>query len=265
MDKNLNVYKVALVSICINQPYWQYIDRMVLTAKKFFLKGHDVDYIVWSDMPSNNCGAKIIPTPPTEWPLPTLMRYHLFLQEEELLRQYDYVFFCDADMVFVARVGDEILGDGLTAAKHPMYAVNKIFVPPYEPNPNSSAYVKMPGRILIDGVPKFEPVYAAGGFQGGRTDDFIKAMKVMVDNINKDFSNNYTARWNDESHWNKYLYDNPPSVVLSPSYVYPDSLNKSYYQKVWGRNYVPRLVTVTKSFSLSKGGGDNLQQTLKNL
>jgi len=112
---------------------------------------------------------------------------------------------------------------------------------------------------------EFQPLYAAGGFQGGRTEDFIRAMKVMKERIDTDFANNYIARWNDESHWNKYLYENPPSVVLNPSYVYPDSLNRAYYQKLWGRNYVPKLITLTKPFSLSKDGGAGLQATLKNI
>lgn len=89
-------------------------------------------------------------------------------------------------------------------------------------------------------------------------------MKVMRDMIDKDFSeNNYIPIWNDETAWNKYLFLNPPSVVLNPSYVYPDSLNTAYYQRVWGRNYVPRLITLTKKFSLSKEGGVGLQQVLK--
>src|SRR3990167_9224405 len=32
-----------------------------------------------------------------EWPLPTLFRYHTFLQQEEKLAEYDYIFYCDID------------------------------------------------------------------------------------------------------------------------------------------------------------------------
>lgn len=260
--------KVALVSICLNKPYWQYIVPMFQSAEKFFLKGHEVNFIVWSDMlPESVTGIKVIPTEPFEWPLPTLYRYHLFLKQEELLRDYDYVFYCDADMEFVSPVGDEILGEGLTGAQHPMYATRIEYIPPYEPNKESTAFIPRPGRVLTDdnGKKRFEPLYFAGGFQGGRTDDFIKAMKVMKDNIDKDFSRNYIAIWNDETHWNKYLFDNPPAVVLSPSYIYPDSLNRAYYQRVWGKNHVPKLITITKPFSLSQEGGLHVQQASKNL
>ena len=70
-------------------------------------------------------------------------------------------------MVFANYVGDEILGEGLTAALHPMYSLRHNFNAPYEPNPESAAYVP------------FYNTYYAGGFQGGKSAEFIKAMKEM--------------------------------------------------------------------------------------
>lgn len=245
-------YKVALVCICLNQPYWEYAKRMIESAHQHFLKDHEVDFILWSDMPdTESYGALVIPTQPVEWPYPTLLRYDLYLNEEVRLREYDYVFHCDIDMLFVGEVGDEILGEGLTAAQHPMYALRPEYQAPLEPNPHSTAYIK---------YPKY---YFAGGFQGGKTKDFIEAMKVMKKNIETDLAHNYIARWNDESHWNKYLFDVPPSVVLSPSYIYPDSLIQEYYLKVWGVEYPPKLMTITKKFSLSKEGGDAIAKFLQ--
>ncbi len=261
-----NVYRVAVVTICLNAEYWPYLGKMVESAKKFFLKGHQVDYFTWSDMPKDQLqGIKVFPTPPMTWPIPTLKRYHLFLQQEKLLEEYDFIFYIDADMLFVSRVGEEVLGDGLTSAQHPMYALAPKYFPPYEPDKDSSAYIPRPSRITEkDGKKRMEPLYWAGGFQGGRADSFIKAMKVMKGWIDKDFTEkSYIAIWNDESHWNRYLFENPPSITLSPSYVYPDSLIKAYYIPIWGRNYVPKLVTLTKPFSLTKEGGVALNQLLR--
>jgi len=260
-----NKYKVALICICLNKQYWEYLPPMVESAKKFFLKGHDVDFIAWTDMPKENpLGVKVIPTEPFQWPLPTLHRYTLFLREEELLKTYDFIFYVDADMKFCSRINDEILGD-LVGAVHPMYYIRPNYNPPYEPNEKSTAFIPRTGRVIIeDGKKRFQPLYFAGGFQGGSSEAFIKAMKVMKQNIDDDFAkNNYIAIWNDESHWNKYCFENPPNVVLNPSYIYPDSLINAYYRKVWGRNFVPKLITLTKKFSLSKDGGANIQQTLK--
>ncbi len=263
MAQNINRYRIAIVCICLNEHYWPYVGPMIESARRFLLKGHDVDFLLWTDMPKDTkIDAKIIPTEPFQWPLPTLYRYHLFLREEELLKEYDYVFYVDADMKFVSRVGDEILGD-LVGAQHPMYAIRKDYVPPYEPNEKSTAYIPRTGRVVHK---RFEPLYFAGGFQGGRSENFIQAMKVMKERIDKDFTDNgYIAIWNDESHWNRYCFENPPTVVLNPSYIYPDSLINTYYRKVWGRNYVPKLMTLTKKFGLSKEGGANIQQTVKNL
>lgn len=255
--------------ISLNEPYWSFVKPCIDSLRKFFLRGHDLDFILWSDMPKEmglTMGAKVIHTEPHTWPIPTLMRYHLFLREEKLLEEYDFVFYCDADMKAVNRIGDEVLGN-LVGVSHPMYKIRKEYVPPYEPNEKSTAFIPRPGRVITEnGKKRYEPLYFAGGFQGGRSDIFIKAMKEMKEMIDKDFmENNYISIWNDEGHWNRYCFNNPPTVVLDPSYCYPDSLINSYYRKVWGRNYVPKLVTITKKFSLTKQGGNNLVETLKQL
>ncbi len=297
-------YKVAMVFICLNPLYWEYGKQMVDTARTFFLPGHDTDFLFWTDIPENpeevrekmtkamkergvifddpqnitnfnnavegvvalrgQKDIQIFPIESIEWPMPTLLRYNLFLQQEEKLKEYDYVFYCDVDMKFVNVVGDEILGEGLTSAQHPMYALRKEYWPPYEPNPDSQAYIPRPGKVvIIDGKPRFMPLYYAGGFQGGKTELWIQSMRDMRTMIDKDLSKNYIPIWNDESIWNKYLFENPPSIVLTPSYIYPDSLIEEYYMKLWGCNYTPKLVTITKWFSLSKAGGEHIQEVIK--
>lgn len=296
--------KVAFVFICLNPLYWQYIAEMVQGAKQFFLPGHNTDFFFWTDLPNtteetrtkisnafkerglnlgdlnvvqsiNNIvasldsirnieGINIIPTQSVDWPYPTLLRYNLFLQQEDKLKDYEYIFYCDIDMKFVNVVGDEILGNGLTAAQHPMYAVRKQYWPPYEPNTDSASFIKRPGKVITDeGKPRFMPLYYAGGFQGGKSKDFIKAMKKCREIIDKDLQKGYIPIWNDESAWNKYLSEHEPEIVLSPSYIYPDSLIKEYYEPLWGCSYPPKLITITKWFSISKEGGQAVQQMIR--
>ena len=210
----------------------------------------------------------VFPTDPEPWPFPTLMRYHLMLQQEEILKDYDYLYYMDVDMRIVDEVTDEIMGEGLTIAEHPMYSLRREYIPPYEPNLNSKAYIPRPGVVIANeqGQPWFKPIYAAGGFQGGTTESFLKAMKAMRKTIDADFLNNYTAIWNDESHWNRYIYDyTGPVNILSPSYVYPDSLIAEYYEKVWGKKYKPIIITLTKKFSLNTQGGEYLREKLATL
>lgn len=290
--------KIAFVWICLNPPYWEFAKPMIEGAKNFFLPGHDVDYFLWSDMPSTALevekaivehfqksnvpltdleGVKrlsndieaihkmekvaVFPTEAIEWPMPTLMRYHTFLQQEEILSKYDYIFYCDVDMAFVDVVGDEILGPTLTTGCNPMYWLDKTMWQPFESNPLSTAYIPRPGQIIDDGgKPHFMPQYYAGGMQGGKSNKFIEAMKVMRKNIDQDFANNYISRWNDEGHWNRYLFDHPEGVIaLNPSYIYPDSLIKEYYQPRWNRSYQPKLITLTKKFSLKQLSAEEQQ------
>lgn len=296
-----NKYKVAFLFICLNPLYWQYAPEMVAGARQFFLPGHNTDYFFWTDIPTEQIKEKItnawkergkniedptiiqniqdisnsvadlrgktditlFPTEAVEWPYPTLLRYNLFLQQKEKLKEYDYIFYCDVDMRFVNVVGDEILGD-ITAAQHPMYALKKEYWPPYEPNELSASYIKRPGRLIDDGgKPRFMPLYFAGGFQGGKADKYIEAMKATKKIIEMDLSQSYIPVWNDESAWNKYLSENPPDVVLSPSYIYPDSLVEQFYVPLWGQNYQPKLMTLTKWFSTSKEGGEAVAKMLK--
>ena len=103
-----NRYKVAVVMITLNEPYWVYAKRCIDSLKKFFLQGHEVEFLVWTDMPpdiASEIGANVIvPTEPFEWPLPTLYRFSLFLREEKRLEDYDYIFYCDSDMEAVSRI-----------------------------------------------------------------------------------------------------------------------------------------------------------------
>lgn len=228
----------------------------------FHAVAQNILMLSFNDLDASLKGVNIIDTEPVQWPAPTLMRYHLFLNEEEKLKDYDYIFYMDADMRVVAKISDEILGAGITAAEHPMYSLRSQYIPPYEPNPNSTAYIPRPGKVVVDenGKTRFKPYYYAGGFQGGPASLFIEAMKEMKSNIDKDFNNNYIAVWNDESHWNKYLADHAPSIVLSPSYIYPDSLIKEYYEPLWGRSYEPKIITLTKPFSLSQQGAEEINK-----
>lgn len=264
-------FKVALCCICLNAPYWPYAKEMIEGAKRFFLPGHNIDYFLWSDMlPEVTYGATVFETESVQWPMATLMRYHLFLQQEEKLAEYDYIFYVDIDMKFIGVVGDEILGEGLTVAPHPGYYIRKQLYSPFEPNRQSASYVERPGILMNDeGKPRFMPFYAAGGLVGGKSLEFIKAMKEMRKLIDKDLSKNYIPVWNDETVWNKYLFNILPKEelekvkFLTPAYVYPDSLIKEYYIPiVWGQDFMPKLITLTKKFTVSKEGAEAVQKMI---
>ena len=46
---------------------------------------------------------------------------------------------------------------------------------------------------------------------------------VSVLNTEKDQFNNIIAEIHDESHWNRYLIDHPPAVILPRGFLSPES------------------------------------------
>jgi histo-blood group ABO system transferase len=224
--------KTALLVIATGVKYEKYVKPLLYSAKKFFVE-HDA--ILWND-----CGhilfgdANNISKEPLGYPGETLHRYHTFLTYTNLLRRYDQLFYCDVDMLFVAPVGEEIFSDGITATEHPGYT--GLSGDP-ERNPLSTAYLPNPRT------------YFCGGFIGGATEAFLRMAETIKMNVDIDKENGVMARWHDESHSNRYLYDNPPAKILTPSYCYPDVKN-DYYHKIWERAgrpiYEPKLLALTK-------------------
>jgi histo-blood group ABO system transferase len=282
MDKDIKKKRIALLIISTGHLYWQYINAVLESADRFLLPNQEVDYFLFTDWDISpedfNLKRKInvIPIENVGYPYCTLMRYHIFLKEEEKLKDYDHLIYCDVDMLFVDTVGDEVLSDGITATRHPAYAfphrehwdvekdgiAGEIYFLPFEPNPQSTAYIPYP------------KLYFCGGFQVGKTEKYLDAMYAIKRAIDDDFGNNYIARWHDESHWNKYLWDNPPAKVLSPSYCYPVAYPTPdkppyptipYYRKVWLKDYEPKLLCLTKAHTLSKQGGKEFGELQKKL
>lgn len=260
-EKNSPEYDAKLASLLPEEELKQVVATTNVRPNNQFFSRETIQQSM--DFLRDQENITITPVEPIQWPIPTLMRYHLFLQQEEKLKEYDYIFYLDADMRVVAKISDEILGNGLTAAPHPGYVLASRYIPPYEPNKDSTAYIHRLGQIALDekGVERFLPFYAAGGFQGGKSKKFLEAMKVMKKNIDTDFNKNYTAIWNDESHWNKFLWNYKGKITfLDVSYIYPDSLIKEYYEPMWGRKVEPKIVTLTKPFSVSKQGAEQLNE-----
>jgi len=233
---------------------------MIESARKYLLTDHEVEYLLWTDCESDY-GCTKFDAEDVGMPWATLMRYHLFLQQEEYLKKFDYLYYIDVDMLFVAPVGDEILS-GLVATQHPGYAFappapdperESPFFLPFERNPQSRAFIPSPRY------------YFAGGFQGGETAKYLEAMWACRRAIDADFEINYIAMWHDESHWNRYLIDHPPTKILDPSYCYPDSLVDGFYKKVWRQDYEPKLKCLTKGFQTTAAGGEAIKKMLKSL
>ncbi len=212
--------------------YISFVDPLIVSAEKHFCKNHNVTYFIFTDSDrSSTSKITYIYQKKLGWPFDTMLRYQIYLESQDLLQSQDYLFACDADMLFVGEVGDEILGD-LVATLHPGFINGRRG--DYETNPLSLAYIaKSEGEN-----------YFAGGFYGGKTKEVLKLAKINSDNINQDLTHNFIAVWHDESHWNRYCIDHTPTVILSPSYCCPEG---------WGLPYIPKLMPLNKNHAEIRG------------
>ena len=209
--------KIGLIVIATGK-YNVFINPLYESFKKYFLINCDTKMVVFTDKKITNNEIITIYQEHLGWPNATLKRYHIFDKNKELLSKFDYLYYCDADMLFVDYVGYEILGE-LVGTIHPGF-YNKYGT--YETNLLSLAYVK----------PNEGKKYYAGGFNGGKSEKFLMMCEVIKNNIDIDLKNNIVAIWHDESHLNRYFIDNPPTIELSPSYCYPENWNIPYNKKL---------------------------------
>lgn len=221
--------KIDLLIIATNK-YLRFVDALLKSADRFFMNGHDVTYHVFTDQDYDKGVVHKVEHRP--WPSPTLDRFGFFKRYQDEITG-DYQFYIDADCLFVNEVGDEILSD-LVAVQHCGYVGER---GTYELRPESTAYI----------ADDEGEMYFGGGFLGGKRDCFFKAVLRLVEMIDEDKSNNLIARHHDESYWNRYLVDNPPTKILSPDYHYPENHDHIYGK--WRRkgvSYVAKILLLNK-------------------
>ncbi len=239
--------KTAFVLISQGQKYHKYINPLLESMKNNLRFPYDV--FLWSDLTQRPAGVKsLLFCTYSGFPATTLHRYHMFLQAETDLRAYDQVFYTDIDMRWVSLVRlEDIASEGITATLHPGFVVDRSHIVEWtgkplpsqtgtpDRNPESTAYIP----------PEAENQYFCGGFNGGSAKAFLDMAHVLRQNIDIDARNGVKALWNDESHLNNYLWKNPPSHILSPSFCYPEGYRGQW---MWNPNsYKPVLLALDKS------------------
>jgi histo-blood group ABO system transferase len=156
-------------------------------------------------------------------------------RHHHLIKNYpetDYVFLSDADMLFEAEVGPEILPKhGCTATLHPGYVNRTDF--PYETREGMWTRVAKGER------------YFCGGFVGGCSLAMRSLSTLIAKFIDHDVKRGRTPVWHDESALNACFAHNLPEVVLDPSYCYPD--DDTWYLTQWEKKYERRLVALDKT------------------
>jgi histo-blood group ABO system transferase len=218
--------KVVLLTVASGDAYVGYAERMLASAAKHFLSDG------WADPTFLMLQGR------TGWPAATMQRYHVIVDEADRFADASHVFHIDADMLFVAPVGREILGS-LVGTTHPGYVGRR---GTFEERPESAAYVA-PGEGRI---------YYCGGFVGGERGQFLRLAEAIRDGVDEDARKGIVALWHDESHLNRYFVQHRPGLTLSPSYCYPAN-DSQYVRRIWSKRYEPRIVALNKPRLLQLG------------
>jgi len=227
--------KVGLAIVATGK-YLQFVQPLIESARKHFCTNSQVTYFVFTDGQLDTDAADVVLLPHgiVTWPFATMCRCHAYVHHADALARMDYVFACDADMLFVNEVGEEILSERV-ATHHPGYYGRS---GTFETRRESAAYVDA----------SVARPYFAGGFYGGTAQEFLKIARTMKENAAKDLEKDIIAIWHDESHLNCYCAHNPPTLMLLPSYCMPERVPVQWYSQVV-RNMPAKLIALDKDHS----------------
>lgn len=215
-------YNIGLLIVATG-PYLKYAQTLIKSADQYFCQNHKVTYFVFTDGDLQETKAiKKVAQKRLGWPYDTMMRFFMYDAQKEKFANMDYLFSCDADMLFVDNVGDEILSDRV-ATRHPHLIHHRGI---YETSPLSTAAVsRHEGQY-----------YFAGAFYGGTRDEFFKLTQTIKTNIDIDCARGVRAWVNDESHLNRYFIDNKPTLVLGPEYCHFETWKSPFKPKLIARD-----------------------------
>ena len=97
--------KIAILYIATGK-YIEFWDRFYNECEQYFLRNHEKTYFIWTDADEfthqNNLRVHTIYQEQLHWPFPTLLRFKFFRTQKELLKDYDYIYFFNANISFLA-------------------------------------------------------------------------------------------------------------------------------------------------------------------
>ena len=191
--------RIAILYICTGRYniFWKDFYR---SCEKYFINNAVKTYYVFTDAETvyneDDNSVKKIYQENLGWPGNTLFRFRIFSKCIDELKDYDYVFFFNANMLFVKEVSENILSnDALIVTEHPGKWKRKRKHFTYETNSESLAYISE----------NQGDVYVCGGLNGGTGEIYTKMIRDLEESIDKDYERGIIAKWHDESHLNKYI------------------------------------------------------------
>lgn len=201
--------KIAILYICTGK-YRRFFKDFYESAEKYLLSNTEKHYFVWTDdddLANNLINVTINHRECAGFPADSLFRFEMFMQVEEQLKKYDYIYFFNSNALFLKFVGKEILPDDTGLAVGIWRGIREKQPPmlyPYERNKQSLAYI----------APYHPPyVYFMGGLNGGTSVRYLEMIRTLSNNIRNDYNRGIIAKCHDESHINAYLRTHPCKII----------------------------------------------------
>jgi hypothetical protein len=223
--------EISILTICTGK-YTLFFENFYKSCEEFFLKEHKKKYYVFTDgQISQYENVFRIEQPKLGWPYDTMMRFEMFNSISDKLVGSDYTFFFNANILFIDKIGEEILpnseNDFLMGVEHPGYFQELTVNYPYERRYESNFYIPYDSG----------KTYFQGCFNGGKTSDFLEMSNELATKIQSDMGLGIIPLWHDESALNWYYSKRNP-LKLSPSYAYPES---------WDMNIEKKIIQIDKN------------------
>jgi hypothetical protein len=223
--------KIAILYIATGR-YIVFWKEFFSSCEKYFIPDARKEYFVFTDADTFEASAESrvhrVPHRQLGWPYDTLMRFHTFSLVEKELESYDFIFFFNANMLFVQPVTaaeflpDSRTDDGLLVTLHPGYFNAPVTSFPYEQEQEKST------AFIPRGQGKH---YFMGGLNGGARAPYLQLINTLKTRTQADLDKQIIARWHDESQLNRYMLDRQPKI-LSPAFGYPEGRNLPFEPKI---------------------------------
>lgn len=224
-----NRFRVAVLYICTGK-YSVFWEEFYRSMEKNFLKDSEIEYFVFTDADrlydeERNNRIHRIRQDNLGWPGNTLFRFRMFVSLEEKLKEFDYLFFLNANTVCRQEITEKEflpIEQDLLVVQHPGYYNSSAWKMPYERRKKSSAYI--PYGKGGD--------YVYGAVNGGKTAAYLKMAKKLDKDIRQDYEKGIIAKWHDESHLNYYVWMYGNYRLLTPAYAYPENYSLPFEMKI---------------------------------
>lgn len=204
--------KIAVLYICTGR-YECFWDCFYRSCEKYFYPSIPKHYFVFTDservMAHKEANVVCMFQKRAGWPYDTLLRFHWFAMVQDKWKDFDFCYFCNANVEFKGYVTEEVIP---LPDDHKPLVFARLTIHEEHDNSNDFTTEKNPESTAYVGKNVFcKSLW--GAFNGGTAKAYLKMILELRDNVQKDLNKGIIAVWHDQSHLIHYGVDHPYVLV----------------------------------------------------